>query len=100
MPGEKVGKPLKEALLFHTAAYGIVVNRPDRRMLMVSKEMPPRVDLTINLTQGTFMGWIREAFSTLAQNENRILRIIGKSSKDPEVMVEVIIDEAPRRAAM
>jgi hypothetical protein len=100
MPGEKVGKPLEEALLFHTAAYGIVVNRPDRRMLMVSKEMPPQVDLTIDITKGTFMGWIKEAFSTLAQDQNRILRIIGKSPKDPKVMVEVLIDEAPMRAAM
>lgn len=100
IPGEKIDKPLEEILLFHTAAYGIVVNRPDRRMLMVSKEMPPKVDLTIDITQGTFLGWIREAFSTLAQDENRILRIIGQSPKDPKVMVEVVIDEAPMRAAM
>ncbi len=100
MPGEKIGKPLEEVLLFHTAAYGIVVNRPDRRMLMVAKDMPPKVDLTIDITKGTFMSWIREAFSTLAQDENRILRIIGESPKDPKVMVEVLIDEAPMRAAM
>ena len=100
MPGEKVEKPLEEALLFHTEAYGIVVNRPDRRMLMVSKEMPPKVDLTIDITKGTFMNWIMEAFSTLAQDENRVLRVIGKSSKDPTVLVEVLIDEAPMRAAM
>ena len=100
MPGEKIEKPLEEALLFHTAAYGIVVNSPDRRMLMVSKEMPPQVDLTIDITKGSFMNWIKEAFSTLAQDENRILRIIGKSSKDPKVLVEVLIDEAPMRDAM
>ena len=100
MPGEKVEKPLEEALLFHTEAYGIVVNRLDRRMLMVSKEMPPKVDLTIDITKGTFMNWIMEAFSTLAQDENRVLRVIGKSSKDPTVLVEVLIDEAPMRAAV
>ena len=100
MPGEKVEKPLEEALLFHTEAYGIVVNRLDRRMLMVSKEMPPKVDLTIDITKGTFMNWIMEAFSTLAQDENRVLRVIGKSSKDPTVLDEVLIDEAPMRAAM
>ncbi|MDA1090240.1 MAG: HAMP domain-containing sensor histidine kinase [Proteobacteria bacterium] len=100
MPGEKIGKPLEEALLFHTAAYGIVVNSPDRRMLMVSKEMPPKVDLTIDITKGSFLSWIKDAFSTLAQDKNRILRIIGKSTKDPKVLVEVLIDEAPMRDAM
>ncbi|HIN20679.1 MAG TPA: hypothetical protein EYM71_02300 [Rhodospirillales bacterium] len=67
---------------------------------MVSKEMPPKVDLTIDITKGTFMNWIMGAFSTLAQDENRVLRVIGKSSKDPTVLVEVLIDEAPMRAAM
>ena len=67
---------------------------------MVSKEMPPKVDLTIDITKGTFMNWIMEAFSTLAQDENRVLRVIGKSSKDPTVLVEVLIDEAPMRPAM
>ena len=100
MPGEKIGKPLEEALLFHTNAYGIVVNRADRRMLMVSKEMPPQVDVTIDITKGTFMSWIKDAFTTLAQKQNRILRIVGQSPKDPKVFVEVLIDEAPMRDAM
>lgn len=100
MPERKVEKDLEETLLFHTEAYGIVVNRPDRRMLMVSKAMPPKVDLTVNLRQGTFFGWIRQAFSTLSQNENRILRVLGPSPKDPKVMVEVLIDEWPMRDAM
>ena len=100
MPERKVEKALEETLLFHTEAYGIVVNRPDRRMLMVSKDMPPKIDLTIDLRQDTFFGWIRQAYSTLSQNENRILRVLGPSPKDPKVMVEVLIDEWPMRAAM
>lgn len=100
MPGEKIEKPLEEALLFHTAAYGIVVNRPDRRMLMVSKEMPPQVDLTIDVTKGSFMNWIKEALSTLSQDDNRVLRITGPSTTDPNVTVEVLIDEEPMRIAM
>ena len=100
VPEKKVEKNLEEALLFHTEAYGIVLNRPDRRMLMVSKDMPPKVDLTVDLRQDTFFGWIRQAFSTLSQNENRILCVVGPSPKDPKVMVEVLINEAPMRAAM
>lgn len=100
MPERKVGKDLEETLLFHTEAYGIVVNRPDRRMLMVSKDMPPKIDLVVDLRQDIFLGWIRHAFSTLSQNENRILRVLGPSPKDPKIMVEVLIDEWPMRTAM
>ena len=100
MPEKKVGKDLEKTLLFHTEAYGIVVNRPDRRILMVSKDMPPKVDLTVDLRQDTFFGWIRQAYSTLSQNQNRILRILGPSPKDSKVMVEVLIDEWPMRDAM
>ena len=100
MPEREVEKNLEEALLFHTEAYGIVLNKPDMRMLMVSQDMPPKVDLTIDMRKGSFLGWISQAFSTLSQDENRILRVIGPSPKDPKVTVEVLIDEAPMRSAM
>ena len=100
MPEKEVDKGLEEMLLFHTEAYGIVLNRPQRRMLMVSKDMPPKVDLTVDMRLGSFFGFIGDAFSALSQNKNRILRIIGPSPKDPKVTVEVLIDEAPMRAAM
>lgn len=100
MPDQEVDKALEEALLFHTEAYGIVLDRPDRRMLMVSKDMPPEVDVTVDMRRGTFMGWIRQAFATLAEDENRIIRVVGVSPKDPRVTVEVLIDEKPMREAM
>ncbi len=100
MPERKVEKDLEEALLFHTEAYGIVVKKPDRRMLMVSRDMPPKIDLTVDMHVDSFMGFIRDAFSTLSQNKNRILRVLGPSPKDPKVMIEVLIDEWPMRDAM
>ena len=100
MPEREVEKTLEEALLFHTEAYGIVLNQPDRRMLMVSRDMPPKVDLMVDMHVDSFIGFIRDAFSALAQDKNRILRVIGPSPKDPKVTVEVLIDEAPMREAM
>jgi signal transduction histidine kinase len=100
MPDKEVDKVLEEALLFHTEAYGIVLNKPDRRMLMVSHGMPPKVDLVVDTSVDSFIGFIREAFSTLSQDKNRILRVVGPSPKDPKVTVEVLIDEAPMRDAM
>lgn len=100
MPEEPVAKALEQALLFHTNAYSIVLDRPERRSLMVSKEMPPKVDLVVDLRQGSFFGFIEDAFIALAQTRNRVVRVIGISPKDPTVTVEVLLDEAPMRAAM
>jgi len=100
MPEEPVAKALEQALLFHTNAYSIVLDRPERRSLMVSKEMPPKVDLVVDLRVDSFFGFIRDAFSALARARNRVIRVIGISPKDPTVTVEVLMDEAPMRAAM
>lgn len=100
IPEDAVGPKLRDELLFHAEAYGIVLNRPDQRVLMVSKAMPPKVDLTVDLTKGRFPMWIFDAFETLAQDENRILRVIGMSPRDPDVVVEVVMDETPMREAM
>lgn len=100
IPEGAVGKDLESDLLFHAEAYGIALSRPEKRVLMVSKEMPPQVDKSINLSQNTFFGWISDAFETLAQDDNRVLRVMGKSEKDPKAMVEIIMDETPMREAM
>lgn len=100
IPEGTVDKGLGDELLFHAEAYGIVLHRPEQRVLMVSKSMPPKVDLTIDVNQDSFFGWIKDAFETLLQNENRVLRVIGTSQKDPGVMVEIVMDETPMREAM
>ena len=100
LPDGEVGQQLGDDLLFHAEAYGIVLLQPGQRVLMVSKSMPPKVDLTVDISHGSFFGWIRDAFDTLLQDENRVLRVVGKSPKDPKVMVEIVIDEAPMREAM
>ena len=100
IPEGAVGKDLETDLLFHAEAYGIALSRPEKRVLMVSKAMPPKVDMSINLSENTFFGWIGDAFETLAQDDNRVLRVMGKSAKDPKAMVEIIMDETPMREAM
>jgi len=101
MPYQQIDKELETKLLFHAEAYAIVLNRPERRVLIVAKSMPPKVDATFDTTasHGMFY-WLGDAFETLLQKENRILRVIGMSPKNPEITVEIIIDEAPMRKEM
>ncbi len=100
IPEGNIDKNLEDELLYHADAYGIVLHRPEQRVLMVSKSMPPKIDLTVDLDHGSFMGWIGDAFDTLRQDENRVLRVLGRSQKDMDIMVEIVMDEAPMRQAM
>lgn len=95
-----VSPDLENELLFHAGAYAIVLKRPDRRLLMLSKDMPPKVDVTIDMTVMATTRWLTDAFSTLLRDRNRVLRVAGDSPKEPDVMVEVVIDETPLREAM
>ena len=99
-PDNMVSKELEMELLAHAGAYGIVLRKPGRKILMLSTKMPPSVDLTVDLAKGSFTIWIRDAFRALAQNENRIIRLIGVAPTDTGVGVEVILDETPMRQAM
>lgn len=99
-PDNALGKGLEMDLLLHAGAYGIVLKKPERRMLMLSKDMPPAVDVTFDLRQGMFGRWIGEALAALAQTGNRVMRIIAASPREPDATIEVLIDETPMREAM
>ena len=99
-PDNMVSKELEMELLAHAGAHGIVLRKPGRKILMLSTKMPPSVDLTIDLSRGSFMIWIGDAFQALAQNENRIMRLIGVAPNDAGIGIEVILDETPMRRAM
>jgi len=95
-----VSEDLENELLYYAGAYAIVLNRHDRRMLALSKDMPPKVDKIVDLRDAMMVSWLPSAFETLFQDENRVLRVISPSPKDPEVVVEVVMDETPMRLAM
>jgi signal transduction histidine kinase len=99
-PDKAVGQRLERDLLEHAGAYGIVLKKPDRRMLMLSKEMPPAVDVTFDLREGMFARWIGEALEALAQPRNRVMRVVAASPGEPDATIEVLIDETPMREAM
>ena len=99
-PDGMVSEDLEKQLLSHAGAYGIVLRKPGMSLLMLSSPMPPKIDATFDLGDGTFMGWMRDAFEALAQDRNRVLRVIGVSSRDSTVRIEVVLDETPMREEM
>lgn len=99
-PDNKVSAELRMQLLDHAGALGIVLKRSATKSLVLAKDMPPRIDATYDLSKGSFFGLIGDALMTLVGDGSRVLRVMGKSPKQPDVEVEVVIKEAPLRAAM
>ncbi len=67
---------------------------------MLDRPVPPRADLTIDLTHPGVIAAIRGSFGALFRSGNRILRVLGPSPTGSGETVEVLLDEAPLRAEM
>jgi signal transduction histidine kinase len=99
-PDNLVTDALAVDLLMHAGARAIVLKLPARRMLMLAERMPPMIDASFDLRDKGFFDWIGDAVMTLVQRRNRILRIVDTSPRDPDIVVEVLLEEAPLRQAM
>jgi len=100
-PGHMITPQLEIELLQYVDAYSVaLVMHGDKRMLVMNRDMPPVIDKTYDLRKATFFSLIGNAISTLAQTENRVLRVMGPSPKNPNILVDLVIDEGPLRRAM
>ena len=99
-PDQMVSPELERELLAHAQAYMVALKRPGGGKLMLMIEKPAEIGATYDLRQAGFFGLIRDAAVTLLSDGLRVLRVIGPSPKDPEVLVEVLLDEGPLRAEM
>ena len=100
-PDGMVSKDLERELLRHVDAYSISVSEPQTaKKLMLMIDPPGPVDASYNLTDSSAYELIRDAFATLLRNDNRVIRILGDSPHDSNIMVEVILDEGPLQTAM
>ncbi|NKB54727.1 MAG: HAMP domain-containing protein [Alphaproteobacteria bacterium] len=98
-PQDMVSDHLREELLAHVGTYGINVRRGGAK-LVLSRDTPPPVQETIDLGSRPLSLLIMEAMAVLLRTEDRVLRVIGPSPKDPNIVIEVIIEERPLRAAV
>lgn len=99
-PDNMVSKEMEAELLQHVGAYTVALSKPGAGKLMLMVETPEEIDATYDLRAASFFGLIRDAVMTLLTPDNRLLRIVGVSPKDPAILVEVVMDEAPLRREM
>lgn len=99
-PDRMVSDELAMKLLDQVDAYGIVLSGPDLVKRVIYRKMPPRADLVVVADDSRPLKLIWEAFDTLMQSRDRILRVIGYSEKEGGAVIEVVMDETPLRLAM
>jgi signal transduction histidine kinase len=101
-PDNMVSKELQAELLNQVGAYAIGLTRPDGAKLMLDAETIPEVDASssYDLRERGFFPLIGNALRTLLERDNRVIRVVGPSPKHPQAIIELVIDEAPMRAAL
>ncbi|MDH3914278.1 MAG: sensor histidine kinase, partial [Rhodospirillales bacterium] len=99
-PNQMVGEELELELLSHVGAKMVALKKPGAGKLMLLAEPPDKIDATFDLRQAGFFGLIGEAFVTLQAPDGRVLRVLGPSPKDQDLLVEVVLDETPLKTAM
>lgn len=98
-PDNNVSRALADQLLANVGAHGIAVHEEDAT-LMIDPEMPPTPNATFDLRGVGMFALIRDAVMALPRTDDRILRVMDVSPKEPGVTVEVLLDEKPLRAEM
>jgi signal transduction histidine kinase len=98
-PDNMVSRELADELLAHVGAYGVVLHKPNAT-LMLDADPVPSIDLTCDLRTDGMLDHVIEAMQTLGKSDNRVMRVLGVSPKNPDLTVEVILNEAPMRAEL
>src|SRR5262249_167244 len=98
-PDSMPSKELAADLLRHVGAHGIVIHKQNTPLIL-DGGAPPPIGESFDLRGASFLTLIGDAIMALGEKGNRVIRIIDASPKDPRLVVEVTIDEAPMRAAL
>ncbi len=99
-PSGHIEQRLTDKLLAHVGALGVILHRPAGMVLMLDRAMPPKSDVTIDLTNPRMLGAIRGSFGALLRRDDRVLRVLGPAPIDRAETVEVLLSEAPLRREM
>jgi signal transduction histidine kinase len=100
-PTHMVSPELETQLLTVVGAYSVVrIVQGQTRMLIMNREMPPTIDASYDLRRSNWVSLVADAFVTLAQPKNRILRVVGPSPFSAGMAEELVLDETPLRRAM
>jgi signal transduction histidine kinase len=111
VPGGVVPDTLRSELLRTAQVRAVALKRSDQRRLVLPEDMPTSIDGTYDFRQSIRTGgtWeevmvrhnlIRDALAVFFAPEGRVIRVIGQPNMSAGDFIEIVLPEAPLRAAM
>lgn len=102
-PDGMVSKDMEMELLDHVGAKSIAVKRVGMRQALIN-DMPPEVDAFFDLRHATGLDLIMDAFSALPRTDNRLIRVVGFSTREDlnvqKTEIEMVVEESVLREEM
>jgi signal transduction histidine kinase len=99
-PGGQLPKMLRDDLLKSAKVKAIAVKRTDSRRLILEEDMPAEIDASYDLRDASWLALIADALMVFASPSDRVIRVIGQPGFGTGLFIEVVMEEAPLRAAM
>lgn len=109
-PGGNVPPPLRDELLNTAEVQAVALRRDGTRRLVLAPDAPIAVDVHFDLRSSPDvsvgreillrLGLVGDALGVFVSSGKRTMRVIGPLGQNPEDFIEVVMPEAPLRAAM
>ena len=97
---QEIDPLLRDTLLFQSGMFGMTISRPGQAPRTLGPSIPTVLPHLYDLRQENFSESIFHAFAMMARSGEVAVAVTGYSLRDPEVLVEVYLDEAPLRMNM
>jgi signal transduction histidine kinase len=98
-PAHAIPEAVAKQILDSIGARAVAMKTGRQRRLFTVSEMPPSVDQDIDMRSMSWHVAIVDAFMTMISHDTDVIRAVGPAPMGGE-FVEVVMDEAPLRAAM
>jgi signal transduction histidine kinase len=100
LANDHIDEDLERELLENAGVYNVVLRRDEMRQLALSSPIPRPIHATYDLRDDSPWTQMRDALVTLADPEDRIIRVIGRPVQEGGLLIEVTMDQRPLRDAM
>jgi signal transduction histidine kinase len=99
-PGGQLPSMLRDELLERAQVKGIAVKRASSRVLIIEMDMPADIDASYDLHDASWLTLIADALMVYVTPKDRVIRVLGDPGFHEGEMIEVVMGEAPLKAAM
>ncbi len=97
---DMISPALEAELLENAEVFNVVLRRDEIRRLALSSPIPQPINKSYDMRDPTAMTLIKDAFTTLLDPEDRVVRVIGNPVRDGGLLIEVTMMQRPLRNAM